>query len=330
MPDIKKFLDQAGTSYLWSKIAAELNKKANSADLANVATSGAASDVSITDSGNHFDSTTVEGALQEIGTAIATAGTVTIESEAGQGDILTSYTFSQNGRTIGTINIPKDLVVTSGSVEEASTENPINGNTSGTYLVLTIANQQNPVYIAATDLVDIYTAVDTSEIDMDVTNGEISATLKNGSIGKARLSSTVQASLDLADSALQEHQTVTLESGTNNGTVKLTVGENSTDNIAITGLGTAAFTDASAYDAAGAASAVLGASTDAATANTVYGAKAYADSLASNYDAAGAASAILGTAQDSAGTATVYGIYNTIQALTTGDIDTAITNASNS
>lgn len=43
------------------------------------------------------------------------------------------------------------------------------------------------------------------------------------------------------------------------------------------------------FDAAGAAAAVVGESTDAATANTVYGAKAYADSLASNYDAAGAA-----------------------------------------
>ena len=46
---------------------------------------------------------------------------------------------------------------------------------------------------------------------------------------------------------------------------------------------------ASDFDAAGAAAAVVGASGDASTANTVYGAKAYADSLATNYDAAGAA-----------------------------------------
>lgn len=48
------------------------------------------------------------------------------------------------------------------------------------------------------------------------------------------------------------------------------------------------------YDEKGAAdsakSAVIGASGDAATANTIYGAKAYADSLAGNYDKSGAAS----------------------------------------
>lgn len=48
------------------------------------------------------------------------------------------------------------------------------------------------------------------------------------------------------------------------------------------------------YDEKGAAdsakSAVIGASGDASTANTIYGAKAYADSLAGNYDAKGAAS----------------------------------------
>ena len=48
---------------------------------------------------------------------------------------------------------------------------------------------------------------------------------------------------------------VALTSGTNNGTVKLTVDGTDTDNIAITGLGSAAFTEASAYEVAGAAAA---------------------------------------------------------------------------
>ena len=47
----------------------------------------------------------------------------------------------------------------------------------------------------------------------------------------------------------------------------------------IVGLKSAAFTEASDYDEAGAAAAVLGTAEDAAEANTVYGAKAYADSL---------------------------------------------------
>ena len=42
-------------------------------------------------------------------------------------------------------------------------------------------------------------------------------------------------------------QSVTLESGTEKGTLKITVDNNTVDNIAVTGLGTAAFTDASDY-----------------------------------------------------------------------------------
>lgn len=52
---------------------------------------------------------------------------------------------------------------------------------------------------------------------------------------------------DKADTALQEHQTVNLTGGTKNGTLKLTVGGTPTDNIAVTGLGTAAYTASTAY-----------------------------------------------------------------------------------
>ena len=49
---------------------------------------------------------------------------------------------------------------------------------------------------------------------------------------------------------LTAHQTVTLASGTNNGTLKLTVGSKTADNIAVKGLGSAAYTASSAYAAA--------------------------------------------------------------------------------
>ena len=65
-----------------------------------------------------------------------------------------------------------------------------------------------------------------------------------------------------------------IAAGSANGTIAV----KGTD-VAITGLGSAAFTESSAYDAAGAASAAEAA------------AKAYADGLAGNYDAKGAASA---------------------------------------
>jgi hypothetical protein len=75
----------------------------------------------------------------------------------------------------------------------------------------------------------------------------------------------------------------TLISGSANGTVAF----NGTD-VAVTGLKSAAYTEASAYDAAGAAdaakAAVIGTSADASTENTVYGAKAYTDEALSWYE----------------------------------------------
>lgn len=65
-----------------------------------------------------------------------------------------------------------------------------------------------------------------------------------GGIPKTDLAQAVQTSLGKADTALQ---TVTLESGTNNGTVKITVDDTVTDNVAVKGLMSAAYTDSSAY-----------------------------------------------------------------------------------
>ena len=66
-------------------------------------------------------------------------------------------------------------------------------------------------------------------------------------IPKTDLDSTVQASLGKADTALQSHQSVTLATGTNNGTLKITVGGTATDNVAVRGLKSAAYTESSAY-----------------------------------------------------------------------------------
>ena len=49
---------------------------------------------------------------------------------------------------------------------------------------------------------------------------------------------------------LTSHQSVSIASGTNNGTLKLTLGGTVTDNIAVKGLGSAAYTNSSAYAAA--------------------------------------------------------------------------------
>lgn len=84
--------------------------------------------------------------------------------------------------------------------------------------------------------------------------------------------------------------TYTFASGTTNGTIAVTPSGGTLQEVAVKGLGSAAYTNSTAYDAAGAAATVLGSSSDAVTANTVYGAKA----------AATAASTAAATAQTTA------------------------------
>lgn len=190
------------------------------------------------------------------------------EAESGYA---ATYHLTKDGTNVGSaINIPKDMVVKSGEV----VENP-DASHSGTYLVLTLANAtEDKIYINVADLIEYVTSgsadTDMVVIHIDDTTHKVTATVTDKSITKAKLAQAVQDTLDKADSAIQS---VALESGTNNGTVKLTVGETVTDNIAVTGLGSAAYKADTAFDTAGAADAVLGAEADTADKATVYGVK---------------------------------------------------------
>lgn len=265
--------------------------------LADVATSGEAEDVSIADSGSKFTSTNVEDALAELVTMIDAGGSgsvVTVEEkQTPTTGYLKSYDIKQGNVVKGTIDIPKDLVVTSGQV----VVNP-DGQPAGTYIKLTIANQTNPIYINVADLVDAYTpAAGATQVQLAISNtNEISATIVAGSIGstelatnavvtakitdgnvtKAKLAQAVQDSLDLADSAVQS-----VTEGNTNGTVNV----DGTD-VAVHGLDSAAYQPTTAFDAAGAADAVLGTSSDDATQATVYGAKAAASAAQGTADQA--------------------------------------------
>ena len=84
----------------------------------------------------------------ELGNRITNEAPVTIAEAAGTGDVLKTYTFTQNGKEIGKINLAKELVVTGGEIVE------IDGVKN---LQLTIANQTAPVNIPVNELVDVYT-----------------------------------------------------------------------------------------------------------------------------------------------------------------------------
>lgn len=127
-----------------------------------------------------------------------------------------TYHFKQGSTEIFSINIAKDMVVSDGSVitadgtEKTTTDgNTSAGLTSGEkYIKLQLANSNKLLYIPVNSLYHDYTFTDSTEIDFTESNNDVTASIKTGSIAKGKLDSSVQASLDLADSALQSHQDI--------------------------------------------------------------------------------------------------------------------------
>ena len=186
-----------------------------------VATSGAAADVSVADAGGHYDAANVEDALTEIATKISnasTAGKVTVTKTVGDtADTFTAkYTIKQGDVEIGTIDIAKDMVATSGELVTADGE----GN-PGSFIKMTIANG-TPFYINVADLIEYNSVADTDEITLTDTNHTITATVKaisgakltDSTVTKAKLDTAVQSSLDKADSALQASDKTELAAAT--------------------------------------------------------------------------------------------------------------------
>lgn len=87
--------------------------------------------------------------------------TVTVSTENVEDTNFKHYVFTQCDKEIAHIDIPKDLVVSSGEVitaTEADSALDSKVVVGETYIKLIVANQEKPLYIAAKDLVDIYTA----------------------------------------------------------------------------------------------------------------------------------------------------------------------------
>lgn len=112
------------------------------------------------------------------------------------------YTLSQCGNQIASIDIPSDMVVSSGKV----VENPT-GQTAGTYIELTLANAtKDKIYINVGDLIEYVTGA--AAADGIITtfvddNHVLTATIGDGTITKTKLTTAIQTSLGKADTALQ-------------------------------------------------------------------------------------------------------------------------------
>jgi len=198
-----------------------------------------ATSVPFDDTTAHTGSNTVQGAIESIaqatGGGVAAKTVYITETSGGAGDLYSKrYGIYQGGEGSASspdpseklvdIDIPKDMVVESGSVvdivfkasdstlHEGSESGPdvtaaIKGSATATfadagkYIKLIIANTTSTaIYIKVTDLVDLYTGGTT-------TSGTIS--ISGSNVITFDLSSSVQTSLGKADTALQPLSSVT-------------------------------------------------------------------------------------------------------------------------
>lgn len=188
--------------------------------------------------------------------------TVVKAASADEGFAAT-YQLAKNGEAFGTkINIPRDMVISSGTVEKYAEDDLPKGVTeAGTYIVLTIANKaEDKLYIPADELLDFDEVLGSEGTTIKVTTAKsadgsvtVSAEINSGSVAtvhladsavttakiadknvtKAKLSKDVQDSLDLADSAIQE-----VTSGAADGTIAV-----DGIDVSVTGLKSAAFVE---------------------------------------------------------------------------------------
>lgn len=242
------------------------------------------------------------------------------------------------------------MVVSGGSVKTVTVANsPYSGAAVGDkYIEITLANAANDkLYIPANALVE-YVTSGSSNGDMIVVSvsgdHKVTATITDGTVTKAKLASGVQTSLGLADSAVQS-----IATGTTNGTISVDGTE-----VAVAGLGTAAYTASTAY-----ATSAQGALADSAvqsvvegttngtikvdgTAVAVHGLGSAAYTASTAYDASGAAATaktqVIGANTDTSSADTVWAakkwgteeataVYNAITALSTSEIEAAIASA---
>lgn len=142
---------------------------------------------------------------------IPAAAEYSIVKDESSSDYAAVYHLTKDGANVGaSINIPKDMVVKSGAV----VTNP-EGQTAGTYIVLTLANAtEDKIYIPVDSLIEYVTSGSAAD-DMVVVNvsgdHKVTATITDGKVTKAKLDVSVQASLGLADTAVQDGEGVSAE-----------------------------------------------------------------------------------------------------------------------
>lgn len=278
----KKFIDSAGTGYLWTKIKNRYDSKLDEVraadDSINVKNNNQVSVAISTEAGNllKLKTTGNKGLYVE---NPGSPDSYTIVADSSPGNYAAVYHLkkfeagSDTGVNIGApINIPRDMVVESGSVVTKSTSGE--WGAAGTYIELILANADGTkLWIPVGNLIEYVTSGshsgDAVFITVDPNTHQVSATLANESITMEKLSSEIADAVGRAAVAVRS-----VTEGVANGTIDV-----DGTAVAVHGLGTAAYMSSSNFETAGAAAAVLGTQADSSAANTVFGVKQYASDI---------------------------------------------------
>ena len=136
----------------------------------------------------------LSGRIDTLQTSLQTGLAVTLDDTASPGEgILKVYTIKQGGTSIGTINIPKDLVATSGSLvyctKSESTYTEVNSSTEGAIACIKMTIQNgSPFYIEVADLIEYNSVKSNAEITLTDTGHTIEATV--GAISSSKITFT--------------------------------------------------------------------------------------------------------------------------------------------
>lgn len=155
----------------------------------------------------HVSKVTVDAAghvtaAESVAIAFPDVPEYSITKDTTSADYTAVYHLTKDGENVGVeINIPKDMVVSSGTVETYATSGA--WGDPGTYLHLVIANKtQDDIYINVGDLIEYVTsgsvAGDMVVIDIDAQH-KVTATITDGTIPKEKLVISIQNQLDKVD-----------------------------------------------------------------------------------------------------------------------------------
>lgn len=204
--------------------------------------------------------------------------------DAATAGMSASYQLTKDGTGIGAvIDIPKDMMVKSGSVQTYEAGSlPAGVTEAGTYIVLVLNDTaETKLYINVGNLIEYVTSGsaegDMVFINIDPQTHKVTATITDGTVTEAKLHADVKAKLAKAVSAVQS-----VTEGTKNGYISV----DGTD-VAVHGLQDGAYATVESLNstAQGYATTVktelIGSNGDKADASTIAGAKKYADSVSS-------------------------------------------------